>query len=130
MKVPGLFVALAALLAAGSANASIVYDTLTGQTAANTNSVTTVAGLHAPLGGDFTTSFAETINSIGLSLYAPTCAASTHCTDAGSVLVYLVSGAGSPSLPSASGIKLTNPIFIGTVLDTALIGGGGANIAN
>jgi hypothetical protein len=129
MNIHGSIIGLAALLAAGSANAAVVYDTLTGQTAANTNLLTNGTGFHAPLGSDFTTSFAQTINSVDLALYAPSCGANLNCTDAGSVLVYLVSGSGTPGLPSATGLHLTNPIYLGTILDTELLGGGGANIA-
>jgi hypothetical protein len=124
MKVLGTVVGLAALLAAGSANASIVFDTLTGQSMANSNLLTTAAGFHAPLGTDFTASYSETINSVSVGLYEPNCGTSTtHCGDTGSVLVYLVQGTGSPSLPSSSGLKLANPIFLGSISDSSLVGG-------
>jgi len=129
MKVHGTIIGLAALLAAGSANASVVYDTITGQTAANTNLLTTSSGFHAPLGSDFTTSYVETINSVQVALYVPGGTSSTHQSDTGSVLVYLVQGTGTgpTSLPSATGVKLNSPTLLGSISDSSLLGG---NVAN
>lgn len=128
MKVLGSLVGVAALLAAGSADATIVYNTITGQTVANSNLLTTSPGAHAPLGADFTAPYTETIDSVGLNLYVP--GGSGFATDAGSVQVYLVPGTGSPSLPLASGLKLTNPVYLGTILDTSLQQGTGNSVAN
>jgi hypothetical protein len=120
MKLFGIAVGLAALLAAGSASASpIVYDTITGLTESN-RLLLLVQQNHAPLGDAFNASTSETISSVELQLIDP--AASTNVSDAGSVLVYLVPGAGSPSLPSATGVTLTNATYLGSILDSSLLG--------
>jgi hypothetical protein len=101
---------------------------LTAKTVANTNLPTTSPGAHAPLGADFTAPYTETIDSVGLNLYVQ--GGSGFATDAGSVQVYLVPGTGSPSLPSASSLQLTNPVYLGTILDTSLRKGTGNSVPN
>lgn len=127
MKIRTCLVGLAALLAAGSAHAAAIYDTLTGQTPVFSNLLVTTAGspYHAPVGADFTATSTMTLNSLTLGMVDKTCAnAGGFCTDSGSALVYLVQGTGSPSLPQATGLKLTNPIFLGSFQDSQLAYGG------
>ena len=124
MKIPVIAVGLAALFAASSANAAVIYDTLTGQTADNHLKLL-VQQNHAPLADAFTTSVAETITSVTVQLSDSSATSTTHVTDTGSVLVYLVPA--SSGLPSMSGLSLTNADFLGSILDTSLLGG---NVVN
>jgi hypothetical protein len=124
MKISGIAVGLAALFTAASANAAVIYDTVTGQTAA-TNKLLLVQQNHAPMGDVFSAAYTETISSVEVQLVDSAATSTTHVSDGGSILVYLVSS--SSSLPSASGVSLTVPTLIGTIFDTALLGGGVAN---
>jgi hypothetical protein len=124
MKFSFATVGVVGLLMAGSANAAVVYDTLTGQTAA-TSKLLLVQQNHAPMGNTFTAAFTETVSSVSVQLSDASATSSTHVGDSGSVLVYLVSNTGS--LPSATGVILSNPILLGSILDSALLGGGIAN---
>jgi hypothetical protein len=124
MKIPGIAVGLAALFVAGSANASVIYDTVTGQTADNHLKML-VQQNHAPLADSFSASLAETITSVTVQLSDSNATSSTHVTDTGSVLVYLVPDSGG--LPSMSGLSLTDAVFLGSILDTSLLGGSVAN---
>jgi hypothetical protein len=125
MKLLSTGLGVAALFAAGSANATIVYDTISGQTSVASNYLTTTSGLHAPDGADFVATSTEAIDSITVQLIDTLgpAGANGYVTDTGSVLVYLVQGTGSPSLPTATGVKLTNPIYLGTIQDSSLLGG-------
>jgi hypothetical protein len=128
MKTFCAAVGLTGLLMAGSALAApvVVYDTITGQTKAASNSILAPnAGFHAPLGDAFIAPSTETISSVEVQLFDN--AAVTNVTDAGTVLMYIVQGTGSPSVPSATGLKLTSPIYIGTIFDNALLGNGAIN---
>jgi PEP-CTERM motif len=124
MKLSLATVGVVGLLMAGSANAAVVYDTLTGQTAAS-NKLLLVQQNHAPMGDTFTAAFTETVSSVSVQLSDASGTSSTHVADSGSVLVYLVSNTGS--LPSSTGVTLTHPILLGSILDSALLGGGVAN---
>lgn len=108
---------LAGLLMAGSAHAAVVYDTITGLTETN-RLLLLVQQNHAPMGDAFTAAAAETISSVTVQLIDPV--ASTNVTDAGSILVYLVPSVGN--LPSATGLTLSNNIFLGSILDNSLLG--------
>jgi hypothetical protein len=117
-------VGLVGLLTAGSANASVVYDTLTGQS--ETARVLLLSQQnHAPLGDAFTAAAAETINSVTLQLVDATGTTSAKETDTGSILVYLVPASGG--LPTASGVTLTGATLLGTILDNSLFGGNAIN---
>jgi hypothetical protein len=117
-------VGLVGLLTAGSANATVVYDTLTGQTETARVLLLTQQN-HAPLGDAFTAAAAETINSVTLQLVDPAGTTSAKETDAGSILVYLVPASGG--LPSATGVALTGATLLGTILDSQLSGGNAIN---
>jgi hypothetical protein len=124
MKIFGIAIGIAALIAAGSAKAAVVYDTIDGLTADNHLKLL-VQQNHAPLADAFTAALAETISSVTVQLTDSSATSSTHVTDTGSVLVYLVPASGG--LPSASGLTLTGADFLGSISDTALIGGGVVN---
>jgi hypothetical protein len=118
MKIFCATVGLLGFLVAGSANADVVYDTLTGQTETN-RLLLYVQKNHAPMGDAFSLNYAETIQSVTVQLIDPV--ASTNITDTGSVLVYLV-----PSIsnePLSTGVTLTNKIFLGSIADSSLLGG-------
>src|ERR1035438_8697393 len=103
MKIFGMAAGLFGLVAAGSANAAVLYDTITGQTHLAVGGSNLIqapnAGFHAPLGADFTTATSETLTSVEVQLTVNTTVSGLQ-SDAGSVLVYLVPGTGSPSLPT------------------------------
>jgi hypothetical protein len=121
MKIFGIAVGLAALFAAGAANAgTLVYDTITGQTVVN-GYKPIVANNRGPLGNSFIVSSPEWIESVTLMVKDST-------IDTGSALVYLVPNnpaTGAPTLPSSSGTTLIGATLLGTILDSAL---GGTNI--
>jgi hypothetical protein len=121
MKVLGISVGLAALLAAGSANATIVYDTLTGQTVVN-GTKPVVSSLHGPLGDSFIVSATTALQSVTFEVKDAT-------ADTGSVLIYLVPNnpaTGAPTLPSlSSGTTLSGKTLLGSILDSSL---GGSNV--
>lgn len=108
---------LSALLGAGSAKATVVYDTITGQTETNRLLLLTQQN-HAPMGDAFSIASPTTITSVTVQLIDPI--AITNVTDAGSVLAYLVPSVAN--LPSATGVTLTAPTYLGTILDTSLLG--------
>ncbi len=124
MKVYGIVIGLAAILAAGSANASVVYDTISGLTETNQLKLLTMKN-HAPLGDAFSAAVAETITSVTVQLNDPNATSTTFVNDTGSVLVYLVPDVGG--LPSHSGTTLLGANFLGSILDSSLLGGGVAN---
>ncbi len=114
MKLLSITAGLAALFAASSANAFVLYDTITGQTTiAGTRPIATA--LRGPLGDSFIASGAETITSVTLGL-------KDIGSDTGSLLVYLVpnAAAGAPTTPSSAGTTLTNAHLLGTILDSSL----------
>jgi hypothetical protein len=121
MRMFGIAVGLATVLAAGSANAgTLVYDTITGQSVVN-GYKPIVANNRGPLGDSFIVSSTEWIQSITLMV-------KDNTNDAGSVLVYLVPNnpsSGNPTLPSSTGTTLTNTTLVGTILDSTL---GGTNV--
>jgi hypothetical protein len=117
MKMLYAVAGLSALLVAGSAKATVVYDTVTGQTETNRLLLLTQQN-HAPMGDAFSVATPTTITSVTVQLIDPT--AITNVTDAGSVLAYLVPSVSN--LPSATGVSLTAPTYLGTILDTSLLG--------
>lgn len=116
MKIFGVAVGLTALFAVTSANADVVYDTITGQTPFLGTKPTTTA-LRGPLGDSLIVSGSEWIESIGFEV-------KDNQTDTGSVLVYLVPNnpaTGAPTLPSvSSGTTLSNMLLLGTIQDNGL----------
>jgi hypothetical protein len=117
MKVSGIAVGLVSLLAAGSAHASIIYDTITSQTPTN-GYKPIAAGNRGPLGDSFVLSSAVSLQSVTLEV-------KDNTNDAGSVLVYIVpdAGSGAPTLPSVtSGTTLASPQLIGSIADSSLSG--------
>jgi hypothetical protein len=124
MKIFGIAIGMAALIAAGSAKAAVVYDTIDGLTADNHLKLL-VQQNHAPLADAFSAAVAETITSVTVQLIDSNATSSTNVTDTGSVLVYLVPSVGG--LPASSGLKLTGADFLGSISDTALLGGSVVN---
>ncbi len=116
MKISGLVVGIAALLAAGSANANTIYNTITGYTSTGTLKLNSA---HYPEGIEFHVGSASSLVSVQVAL-ASSQAITGFSTDSGSVLVYLVNDVGGA--PAATGLVLTSPILLGTILDTALQG--------
>jgi hypothetical protein len=120
MKFSGVAVGLATVLSVGSAQAAVVYDTLTGQTPTAAIKPSAM-GDRGPLGDSFVVSSAETISSVTLDVKDAT-------NDTGAVLVYLVPNnpaTGMPALPSvSSGTTLSGATLLGTILDSSL---GGSN---
>lgn len=117
MKILGITVGLVALLAAGSANAALVYDTITGQTEINGLRPSASAN-HGPLGDSFIASGPEQIESVTLRLETTQPSGGTT----GSSLVYLVpnNSGSTPNIPKSTlntPILLT-PIYLGQIFDT------------
>ncbi|HEX3996338.1 MAG TPA: PEP-CTERM sorting domain-containing protein [Acetobacteraceae bacterium] len=115
MKIVGVASGLMLVLAAGSARAVPVYDTITGQTNVAGLVANTTSG-HGPLGDSFSASSTETITSVTLAMELKSAAG------AGSELVYLVPNGseGNPSLPSYTPgvpVTLTNATLLGTIFD-------------
>jgi hypothetical protein len=129
MKSYGIAIGFAALLAGGSANASLVYDTITGVPAGNPVKISQGSGL-APMGNHFKASSGEEINSVTVQLFASGTAGAGNLTDAGSVLVYLVPGAaGLPNTTtSPNGLTLKGEVLLGTILDTSVAIGTPTNL--
>jgi hypothetical protein len=124
MKVSGIAIGLAALLAAGSASATTIYDTISGYAATGAFKLGVFTGstlTHVPMGDEFNVASGSSISSVVVGLEDS--AGAGPVTDAGSVLVYLVADNGS-GLPNSSGVALTSPTLIGTISDTKLVGGG------
>jgi hypothetical protein len=124
MKLTGIAVGLAALLAAGSASATTTYDTITGYTSTGVFKLGALTGsnlTHDPMGDEFSVAVGSSLTSVVVRLADSV--STGPVTDSGSVLVYLVHDNGS-GLPSSSGVSLTSPILIGSILDTALASGG------
>lgn len=111
MKTSGLVVGLAALFAAGSAPASVVFDNITGVTAGGVLSLAT-GNFGTPFGDSFSTGGSTILNSVAVSL------ADVSNTDGGSISMYLVPDVGG--VPSSTGRVLTNNTLLGTILDSSL----------
>jgi hypothetical protein len=120
MRVTGITIGLATLLAAGSANAAVVYDTITNFTSANQLKLLAQQN-HAPMGDAFSAAFSETITSVTVQLSD----SNATVTDLGSVMMYLVPDASG--LPEATGTTLQGATLLGTIADNTLTGGGVAN---
>ena len=127
-----MVVAGAALLLAGSANAAIIYDTITGQTenagvtgsASQRDSLRPVSAANrGPLGDAFTAATDQVLTSVVLRLRNVDAPGDTT----GSVLVYLVpnAGTGAASAPATSaGTTLSGKILLGTINDGQVAGAG------
>ena len=114
MKAFRFAIGLAALVAAGSANAAVVYSTL-GQSEFGSDTLSTGVTYGAPLGDSFSVLSSTTITSVELVLGT----AGTIISGA-QVLVYLVPDNGFGA-PTASGITLSaSKVLIGSILDSAL----------
>ncbi len=128
MKISGIAVGLAALLAAGTASATTIYDTISGQIENNTardSLKPVVASNRGPLGDGFTASTNETLTGVTLRLRNTDAATDVNnLLDTGSIIVYLVPDSGG--LPSASGLTLSGAIKLGTINDSAVTPGGTA----
>jgi hypothetical protein len=124
MKLSYAIFGLVGLALAGPANATVVYDTITGQTTTSSKLLLAQQN-HAPMGNMFSLPYTETINAVTVQLFDPNATTTTNVTDAGSILVYLVPSVSN--LPSATGVKLTSEIYVGSIADTSLLGGGVAN---
>ena len=126
MKVFGIAIGLATALVAGSANAGTIYDTISGDTGAGGfwigANVSNGPLMHTPMGDEFSVAAPGDITSVTVAL-GDTSSGTGPVTDGGSVMVFLVpdNGSGLPnSTAGKSGVKLTSPILIGTILDTSL----------
>ena len=114
MKAFGVAVGLVALLGAGAANATVLYNTLDGGTSTGADSLTVNGGFGGPLGISFSVAGPTQLGSVSVAMFDATPA------DGGSVLVYLVPD--SSNFPSHTGIVLTNKTLLGTIADSALAG--------
>lgn len=128
MKSYGIAIGFAAMLAAGSASASVVYDTITGIPGGNPVKISQGSGL-APMGNHFKASSGEQIDSVTVQLYANGTPGS-NLTNSGSVLVYLVPGnMGLPNTTtSPNGLTLKGDVLLGTILDTSVAMGTTSNL--
>jgi hypothetical protein len=119
MKYFGLAAGLAALLAAGSANATVLYNTNTGATTVFDNLTSTPATGRSgsPLGDEIFIPAGQTwnITDIQANLWNNS---SDGSADTGSVLVYLVPDNGGT--PSATGLTLSPTALLGTIADSVL----------
>lgn len=116
MRKLGIAVGLAGFLAAGSANATLVYDTITGQTVV-AGFKPVVGANRGPLGDSFIASSAETITGLTFQMKDVTPG------DGGAVLVYLVPNnpaSGAPTLPSSAGTTLNGTTLLGKILDSTV----------
>jgi hypothetical protein len=129
MKSFGIAIGLAALLGAGSASASVVYDTITGiPTGSNPLKISVGSGF-TPMGNHFKASNGEDIISVTVQLFAAGTPGAGNLTDSGSVLVYLVPGSnGLPATTTPTGLTLSSPLYLGTILDTSLAMGTATNL--
>jgi PEP-CTERM motif len=118
-KAFGIVVGLAGLLAAGSANAGTIYDTITGYTSTGALKLA-VANNHDPSGVEFNVASSTFLTSVEVAL-GTTVASGGSTNDGGSVLVYLVPD--NSGAPSATGLTLTSPTYVGTILDSSLVAG-------
>ena len=113
MKAFRFAIGLAALVAAGSADAAVVYSNLA-QSEFGSDTLSTGVTYGAPLGDSFSVASSTTITSVELVLGT----AGTIISGA-QVLVYLVPDNGGA--PTASGISLSaSKVLIGSILDSAL----------
>ena len=112
MRISGLAIGLAALLTAGSAQAAVIFDNITGQTAGGTFSLAT-GNNGSPFGDSFSVSGSAIMNSVSVSL------ADNSNTDGGSVSVYLVPDASG--IPSSTNRVLNGKVLLGTILDSSLV---------
>jgi hypothetical protein len=129
MKISGVAIGLAGLLAAGSAHAGLlpgnaIYSSFTTGApdtnggANSTYSVSTGAASHAgsPLAQEFNVTSPVSLSSLDLRLSDTTAA-----TDGGSILVYLVPNNPATTLPTNNGsLQLTGATLLGTILDSLL----------
>jgi hypothetical protein len=126
-RFPGIAIGLAAFLAAGSASAATIYDTISGYTSTGAFKLGAVTPpgnnlTHDPMGDEFTVSPGTTpITSVTVGLADSLASGSTN--DGGSVLVYLVGD--TSGLPASTGLALSAPTLIGTISDGSLVSGGG-----
>ena len=111
MKISGLAVGLAALLLAGSAQAAVIFDNITGVTMGGTTNLR-LGNNGTPFGDSFSVAGPALITSISLVL-----ADSTN-TDGGFISVYLVSDASG--IPSSTGRVLNGKTPLGVITDSSL----------
>ena len=116
MKVFGLAAGLVALLGAGAANATVLYNTIGGGVSGGSDGLTVASNFGGPLGISFSVAGPTQLGSVSLSLFDSTPG------DGGSVLVYLVPDSGGFPSHAGAGIVLTNKTLLGTIADSALAG--------
>ena len=112
MRFSGFVVGLGALLAAGSADASVIFDNITGIKSGGVFSLAAGPG-GSPLGHSFAVTGPSVITSVTVSLSA------SFNSDGGFILVYLVPNTAS-NFPSSVGTVLTNKTLLGTIPDSTL----------
>ena len=115
MKALGLVVGMAALLGAGAANATVLYNTIGGGVSGGSDALTVAGGFGGPLGISFSVAGPTQLGSVSVSMF------DTTPGDGGSVLVYLVADNGS-GLPTNTNAVLTNKTLLGSIADSALAG--------
>ena len=109
-------------VAAGSARASVLFDTITGVAQSGYNTLQVGSG-GSPLGNSFTVNTSGQIGRISLSLGA------FNPTDNGSVLVYIVPDVSGLPSHVGSSTTLSNRTLLGTIRDTSLTLAGQSNAA-
>jgi hypothetical protein len=125
-------IALATILAGGSANAAPIYDTISGYTASGAFKlgVTSTFGgthflTHDPMGVEFNVTSPTALTSVVVAL-EDSATTPGAVTDTGSVMLFLVPDNGG--LPSATtaihSVTLTSATLVGTISDTSLFGNG------
>jgi hypothetical protein len=147
MKSFGIAIGLAAVLGAGSASASVVYDTITGITNDGSPVKINANAGFTPMGDHFKASTGEDLISVTVQLFAAGTSGTGNLTDSGSVIVYLVPGVndqpnaltssnsaatippnGCPAGFLTSCLTLKSPIYLGTILDTSVAIGTTTNL--
>ena len=119
-------VGLMAMSAAAPAQAGVLLDTITGQTASSTPSRISIPGsmgsagpttFGGPLGISFTASYTTEITGVTVGLV------DTVPNDSGSVMVYLVNDVANQPAHSGAGssFALTSPTLLGTISDSQIL---------
>ena len=128
MKALYVAVGLAGFLMAGSANATVVYDTITGQTencCVRDALATGAVANRGPLGDAYTPASTEDLTSVTLRLRNK-----ATSTDTGAVMLFLdtSTGTGASNVPSATGVTLPSTATLLGIIDDSQVPADGATI--
>ena len=115
MKTLNATLGLGAILVAGSAQATTIYNTLTTVSGSNQVNNFSNATAGSPLGNSFSVSGLTHVTSLSFELYDLNAS-----TDGGSILVYLVSNDSSTNLSTSTGNQLNGATRLGTIQDSSL----------